>query len=273
MSTIFFHITAALYLVSTILYAVYLVTHRDSVVVWARSALFTGFAFHTVTVVMRAVASGAVPATTFHDSLNMFAWLTVAIYVVFFIKYRITVLGAFVAPFVLLLVAAASVLPSEVMHMAPVLESYWPWIHIPLALLGNGFFALAFLLGIMHVIQDHYLKSRKVGGLYFLLPSLEVLDELNYKCLSFGWPLLTLAIITGMAWSEDVLGSYWVWEPRQIWSLITWFLYAALLHGRLTSGWRGRKAAWLSAGAFGILIGSFLVINLTVGGGHGILSQ
>jgi ABC-type transport system involved in cytochrome c biogenesis permease subunit len=98
-----------------------------------------------------------------------------------------------------------------------------------------------------------------------------VLDELNYKCLTYGFPLLTLAIITGALWSEYALGSYWMWKPRQIWSLITWFLYAALLHGRLTSGWRGKRAALFSAGAFGVLLGSFLILNLMLGGGHGLV--
>jgi ABC-type transport system involved in cytochrome c biogenesis permease subunit len=130
---------------------------------------------------------------------------------------------------------------------------------------------MAFLFGIMYVLQERYLKSRRVGGLYFLLPSLEVLDELNYRCLSYGFPLLTVAIITGALWSEHTLGSYWLWQPRQIWSLITWFLYAALLHGRLTTGWRGKKAAIFSACAFGILLGSFLILNLMLGGGHGLV--
>ena len=110
-----------------------------------------------------------------------------------------------------------------------------------LAFLGNAFFALAFFLGIMYVIQDKYLKSRKLKGLYFILPSLDTLDELNYKCLQYGFPLLTAAIITGAIWSEYATGNYWQWKHRQVWSLITWFLYAALLHGRLTAGWRGKE--------------------------------
>ena len=126
------------------------------------------------------------------------------------------------------------------------------------------------ILGIMYVIQDKYLKARKLKGLYFVLPSLETLDELNYKCLQYGFPLLTAAIITGAIWSEYATGSYWQWKHRQVWSLITWFLYAALLHGRLTAGWRGRKAAILSGVAFLCLISSFYIINIVLGGAHGL---
>jgi cytochrome c-type biogenesis protein CcsB len=151
-----------------------------------------------------------------------------------------------------------------------VLESYWLPVHVMLAFMGNAFFALAFFIGVMYIIQDRYLKSRKLKGLYFILPSLDMLDELNYKCLQYGFPLLTLAIISGAIWSEYALGSYWQWKHRQVWSLITWFLYAALLHGRLTAGWRGRRAAYLSGVAFVVLVGSYLIINLLSGGAHGL---
>ena len=187
------------------------------------------------------------------------------------IRYKQRVLGAFVSPFALLLLITASLLPKEIIPLAPVLESYWLPVHVILAFMGNAFFALAFFLGVMYIIQDRYLKSRKLKGLYFILPSLETLDELNYKCLQYGFPLLTIAMITGAIWSEYAVGAYWDWQPRQIWSLITWFLYAALLHGRLTAGWRGRKAAMLSGAAFMVLIGSFLIINFVSGGAHGLL--
>jgi len=129
---------------------------------------------------------------------------------------------------------------------------------------------MTFLFGIMYVIQERYLKSKRVGGLYFLLPSLDILDELSYRCLTYGFPLLTLAIITGAIWAEYAWGSYWSWEPRQTWSLITWFLYAALIHGRLTVGWRGRKAAIFSIIAFLILVGSFAIIKLFSWGAHAV---
>jgi cytochrome c-type biogenesis protein CcsB len=271
LSRILFHITAGVYLASTAIYIAYLVSHREGFLSAGRNLLFAGFAAHTLTVIGRWGAAGSTPATTFHDSLTFFAWITVAVYTALWYKYRLSVLGAFVSPFALLLIISASLLPKEIIPLAPILKSWWLPVHIILAFLGNAFFAMAFLFGIMYLIQEHYLKSRKVGGLYFLLPSLEVLDELNYKCLTYGFPLLTVAIFTGAFWSEYALGTYWLWQPRQIWSLITWCLYAALLHGRLTTGWRGRKAAIFSSFAFGVLLGSFLLLNLTLGEGHGLL--
>ena len=255
---------------ATIVYSTYLFIRKDRLLAVAQAVIIAGFSFHTATIALRWIAAGRTPATSFHESLTLFSWIMVALFLLLVVKYKQRVLGAFVAPFALLLIITASLLPGEIVPLAPVLESYWLPVHVILAFLGNAFFALAFFLGVMYIIQDKYLKSRKLKGLYFVLPSLETLDELNYKCLQYGFPLLTAAIISGAIWSEYAVGSYWEWKHRQVWSLITWFLYAALLHGRLTAGWRGRKAAILSGVAFITLIGSFIIINIVSGGAHGL---
>lgn len=270
MSEIFFHITAAVYLLATLVYSAYLFSRKERLLTIAQAGMVAGFAFHTATIIARWAAAGRTPATSFHESLTFFSWVTVFAFLFLLIKYKQRVLGAFVSPFALLLLITASLLPKEIVPLSPILESYWLPVHVSLAFLGNSFFALAFLLGVMYIIQERYLKTRKLKGLFFALPSLETLDELNYKCLQYGFPLLTAAIITGAIWSEYATGSYWQWKHRQVWSLITWFLYAALLHGRLTVGWRGKKAAILSAVAFACLIGSYFIINILSGGAHGL---
>lgn len=270
MSDILLYITAAIYLGATLVYSSYLFLRKESLIKAGQSVFIAGFALHTISIIFRWIEAGRTPVASLHESLSFFSWMTVALYVYVLFKYRQKVLGAFVAPFALVLLIMASFVPARIIPLSPVLESYWLPVHVTLAFLGNAFFALAFFLGIMYVIQEHYLKKRKLKGLFFILPSLESIDELNYKCLQYGFPLLTLAIITGAIWSQHSLGSYWMWRPRQIWSLITWFLYAALLHGRLTAGWRGRKAAIFSGTAFMILLGSFIIINLISGGSHGL---
>jgi cytochrome c-type biogenesis protein CcsB len=267
---IFFDITASAYLIATLVYALYLLRHKEGLMVVAQSILVAGFVSHTATIVGRWVMTGRTPATNLHESLTLFSWVLIAIYLLMAIRYKQRVLGAFVAPFALMLLLTASLLPSEIIPLAPVLKSYWLPVHVILAFMGNAFFAMAFFLSIMYIIQNRYLKKRKLKGLYYVLPSLDTLDQFNYRCLQLGFPLLTLAIISGAIWSEYSIGAYWDWKPRQVWSLITWFLYAALLHGRLTVGWRGKKAAILSVIAFMILIGSFFVINFMLGGAHGL---
>jgi len=120
----------------------------------------------------------------------------------------------------------------------------------------------------MYLIQEHFLKSKQLGALYRKLPSLDTLDDINYRCLTLGFPLLTLAIISGAIWAETAWGAYWSWDPKETWSLITWFVYAALLHGRLTIGWRGRRAAIFAVAGFFILLFTFLGVNLLLPGLH-----
>jgi cytochrome c-type biogenesis protein CcsB len=269
-SGVILDIAALFYVFSTLLYVMYLVLRKDRFQGLAQAIVSGGFAVHTIGIALRAIEAGRTPVTTLHESLSFFSWFIVALYLFLLLRYRQKVLGAFVTPFALILLLAATLFPRDIVPLSPVLESYWLPFHVVIAFMGNAFFAIAFFLSVMYIIQDRYLKKRRLKGLYFILPSLEVLDELNYKCLQYGFPLLTLAIISGAVWSQYALGTYWDWRPRQIWSLITWFLYAALLHGRLTTGWRGRKAAIFSGTAFMVLIGSFIIINIVSGGAHGL---
>lgn len=270
MNIIFFYITVIAYLLATFISIAYLLLHNDKIIGAANEAIFAGFVFHTLTIFSRWVEAGRAPFANLHEVLSLFSWMVAAIYILIYLRYKLTALSAFVAPFALLLAVTASFLPKEIIPLAPSLASYWLPIHVTLAFLGNAFFAMTFLFGIMYLIQERYLKSKKVGGLYFLLPSLDILDEISYRCITFGFPLLTLAIFTGAIWAEYAWGSYWSWEPRQIWSLITWFLYAALIHGRITVGWRGRKAAIYYIISFLILIGSFAIIKLFAWGSHAV---
>jgi cytochrome c-type biogenesis protein CcsB len=164
-----------------------------------------------------------------------------------------------------MLMVASSVYPSAVPLLPPALKSRWLFVHSTLAFISYAMFAVAFGAAIMYLIQQHFLKRKRLGPLYQKLPSLDVLDEINYRCLTFGFPLLTIAIITGAIWAETAWGTYWSWDPKETWSLITWFIYAALLHGRLTTGWRGRRAAVLSIIGFFVLLFTVLGVNLLPG--------
>lgn len=261
--------TAVLYAAATCVYLAYLFTHKDRVIFIAERLLFSAFALHTLNLASRVIYSGRMPVTSLHESLIFFSWLVVITNLYLIFRYKQKTLGAFVTPFALILIITAAFMPGEIIQLSPALKSFWLFMHVTIAFLGNAFFAIAFFLGVMYVIQERYLKTRKLKGLFFIMPSLDTLDELNYKFLQYGFTLLTLAIISGAVWSQYTYGSYWDWKPRQIWSVITWFLYAALLHGRLTSGWRGRTAAIFSGIAFLVLIGSFFIIRLVMGGAHG----
>src|SRR6185369_5715058 len=117
------------------------------------------------------------------------------------------------------------------------LRSPWLLVHVSLAYLGNAAFALACLVSLVYLWEERQLKAHHVGEFVWRLPSLERLDNVNFKFLTWGFVLLTLSIVTGVLWAELYFGRFWSWEPRTIWTTIIWMIYAALLHGRVTVGW------------------------------------
>src|SRR4030067_2650448 len=118
------------------------------------------------------------------------------------LKYKIKVLGSFLTPVALILMLFALALPKEILPLAPVLKSFWHPFHVIFAFLGNAIFTLTFCFGVMYLIQEHQVKAKKMGAIARRLPPLKVLDDLNYQSLTFGFPLLTLGIITGAVWAE-----------------------------------------------------------------------
>ena len=264
----FFKLAVAFYLLGTFKYLLFIILLRELLAKIAYLSLSAGFALHTIAFIVRWIEGGHTPVTNLHESLSFFAWAITGVYLVFYRRYRIKVLGPFISTLVLILMISAMALPKEILPFAPVLRSYWLPIHVIFAFLGNAIFALAFCAGIMYVIQEHQVKSKHIGALSRRLPSLEVMDEINYKALTFGFPLLTVGIITGSIWAQYAWGSYWSWDPKETWSLITWCLYAALLHQRLTIGWRGRKAAIMAIIGFFAILFTFLGVNLVLGGLH-----
>jgi cytochrome c-type biogenesis protein CcsB len=106
------------------------------------------------------------------------------------------------------------------------------------------------------------------GKLQALFPDTKMLDELNYRSIMVGFPLLTLGIITGAAWANYAWGTYWSWDPKETWSLITWFVYAAFLHARITVGWRGKGAAVLAIVGFVFVVFTYIGVNYLLSGLH-----
>lgn len=261
-------LTALFYLVGALSYLHFVFTLNDRGAKLGRMFLLIGAVLHGAGFVARYFTAGYTPITSLFESLTFFAFAIVVIFLAFELRYGLRVLGAFVAPLAFAFNVFAAFLPGEVRALAPALNSYWLPVHVILLFFGNAVFAVAFGAAIMFLLMEKELKRKKLGAIFKRLPSLNVLDEINYRCLTIGFPLLTLGIITGSIWAEYAWGSYWSWDPKEVWSLITWLLYAALLHGRLTVGWRGRKAAILAIAGFCAILFTFLGVNLLLPGLH-----
>lgn len=267
-SFVLFKITLLAYFASTIFYMIDILARKEKAGQIARWVLFGGFLAHCASLVARYVEAGYTPVTNLHESLSFFAWTLVGIYLLFDLKFRTTILGAFLTPLALALMIFSTATRTDIQPANPMLDSWWFPVHVALAFAGNAIFTIAFVAAIMYLLQERMLKSKKFSTLYFRLPSLSTLDSINYKCLTFGFPLLTMGIISGAVWANAAWGGYWRWDPKETWALITWFLYAALLHGRLTVGWRGRRAAIFAIIGFLCLLFTFLGVNLLLSGEH-----
>lgn len=258
MTHLFFSLTLSLYGVATLVYLACLVRTSEKLTQWANRFLIFGCIAHILSTVHLTSMLRHLPLTNMQESLSFFSMMIVIAFLIFEKKYNVTTLGSFVMPIVLLMLVASSALHVETRQLPPILQSNWFWFHALLAFISYAAFTIAFGVAVIYLIQRRFLKTKHLGGLFQKLPPLETLDEISYRSLAVGFPLLTVAIISGAIWSEKAMGSYWTWDPKQSWSLVTWLIYAALLHGRLTIGWRGKRAALLSIIGFMVLLLTFL---------------
>ena len=268
MNTGFFHAALILYVMGTAMYLAYLALQKEYVEKAAYLLTVTGFASQTIFLTVRGIEGGHHPISNTFESLNFFAWAIVLSYFILQFRFRVKVLGALVMPIALCLMAFSLTVNKAITPLVPALQSNWLGVHTTLAFLGNAFFVLAFAASLLYLVQERQLKRKPPGPLYHRLPSLDVIDRLHYRSIKIGFPLMTFGVISGAIWAESAWGAYWSWDPKETWSLITWFIYAALLHARMVSGWRGRKAAYLSIAGFISILFTFLGVNFILGGLH-----
>jgi cytochrome c-type biogenesis protein CcsB len=257
MTHLFFYLTFGLYVCATGAFFTCLFRTSAPLATWATRLLAAGCMTHLLSTIHLAVNVRHLPLTNMQESLSFFSLAIVAGFLFFNRRYKVTTLGSFVTPIALVMFGVSAALHGHVQPLPPILQSNWFWIHALLAFISYAAFTIAAGVAVMYLIQRYFLKTKHFGGLFQKLPPLETMDEISYRCLAIGFPLLSIAIISGSIWSEKAMGSYWVWDPKQTWSLITWLIYAALLHGRLVIGWRGKRAAILSILGFVVLLVTF----------------
>jgi cytochrome c-type biogenesis protein CcsB len=195
------------------------------------------------------------PLSNHYESLIFFAWSLPAVGLIAFRKNLQGWLGAVVAMLACLLLAYASFGGSDahIRPLMPALKSNWLLIHVTTAFLGYASFSVAFGAALLYLVQEKRPRTS--------LPAQPLLDRLLYRATMLGFLLLTFGILTGAVWAETAWGRYWSWDPKETWSLITWLIYAALLHARLLKGWHGRRIAWLAVLGFLAVIFTYLGVN------------
>ncbi len=268
MESLFLVIATLCYLIATVGYLIYLFRDREQLHRISWTIMLVGALFHGMALVMRTANTGSLPVSTVRDALCMFAWVFVVTYLVVQIRLQLRILGSFVSPLAVIFMLSSSLLPSQIMLKSEFFKSGWVIIHVAPLFLANALFALAFSIGIMYLLQERHIKKKNFGFLYERMPSLERLDSIAHYCVMSGFPLMTAGLIIGFAYAAVVWHSPWNWDPIEILSVITWIIYAVLVHERLAVGWRGRRAAWLSILGFAAIVLTFVGASILLGGHH-----
>ena len=209
---------------------------------------------------------GHAPLSNLYESLVFFAWTAGVIYLFMELKYKNAFVGAFVTPLAFLAMAYASMSPNisdRIQPLVPALKSNWLIAHVATCFFGYAAFAIAFGTSLMYLIKLR--NPEKQHGIIGHIPKLNVLDELTHRMVLFGFLFLTGGIITGSVWANSAWGRYWAWDPKETWSLITWLVYAALLHARLMRGWQGKQIAYISIIGFAAVLFTYFGVNLLPG--------
>jgi cytochrome c-type biogenesis protein CcsB len=259
MDLLFFKLAIAAYLVSTLGYIASLLVKRVLIAKVSTWILVTAFTLHTAFYLAQLILTQTLSVKNFPEALSFFAWILCGIYLILQLKTKTRVLGAFISPVAFLLMIGASVRIEGPVFMPEILKGGLVTLHVTLSIAGEALFAVASCAGAMYLIQNRLIKRRSISGFSRFLPSLKELDHINHLCLLWGVPLLTLGVVAGSIWARTVWGSLWQWDPKQIWTLAAWLLYAVLLHQRLAIGWKGHRIALFSILAFLILLTGFIL--------------
>jgi cytochrome c-type biogenesis protein CcsB len=276
-STKILSIVTFVYLAGTFFYFCYLAFRSEWVGRIATGITAIGLLGNAISFFLRWKESydlgyGHIPLSNQFESMVFFAMVIVITYLAMEFKYKVKTMGAFVTPFASILLAMTTITDSfsnEIQPLIPALQSNWLTYHVITCFIGYAAFAVSCGVSIMFLVKDRgQSKSEDQGKFVKLLPEKKILEDVNYRAIAVGFPMLSLGIITGAAWANYAWGSYWSWDPKETWSLITWFIYAAFLHARFTRGWRGKKIAVLSIVGFIAVLFTYFGVNYVLSGLH-----
>jgi len=255
----FFSIAYLCFIVSAIAYVVHLL-RPNRVAGWVATGVsVTGVVILTIGLGVRTVQAGHWPLANTYEFSLVFLWGIVSAYLLLERLMDTRAGGAFILPIAFLIGTYAWILtPSSArapQPLLPALRSIWLQLHTITAAVGYGGFAAAGSAGLMYLLKE------MPTGLAKRLPSLHELDTYNYRAVAFGYPWMSLAIITGAIWAQVAWGNYWSWDVKETWALMVWLTYTLFFHTRVTRGWRGRPTAIISVVGFLMVLFTFLGVG------------
>ena len=259
---IVFFASIVLYFVSSVLLFSGSVFKKQTLLKLAWIGTLTGFAVHTAYAVMRGVVAGRIPMSNQFEFAMMMAWGCVLLGVILRVRLKADWILSIAVPIAFIVQSYAALQPRDINELMPALRSAWFALHIGTAVFSYASFALAGCIGVK------YLVSAKKGGETAASEHLDQLDRLAYKLIAFGFLMLTIVILSGCVWAEQAWSTFWSWDPKETWALITWIIYAIFLHQRLRKSWRGKRMAWFAIIAFICVLFTFAGVNTLLPGLH-----
>lgn len=240
----------------TILFITMFFYKKDWVIKFAKIFLIIGFSLHTILLIYSYISSGFFPVKNIKEAASFLSWLIFGILIILQINYRLKLVGSFIAPFSFLIFLSSNLFDQGFGQAQEFLHDPFFPIHVFFATLGDACFIIAFFVSISYLIKEGLLKEKEVTGIFNRFPSLERLDDLNFKVITFGFIALTIGMVSGFAWLQYTKGTWFIMDPKVIFSVITWFFYVVIVHLRFISGFRGKKLA------LGAIIG-FIIVTFT----------
>jgi cytochrome c-type biogenesis protein CcsB len=238
------------------------------------SITWLGFALQVIATVLRGLAASRVPWANMYEFAMTGTLMIMLVFLIVNLKWDIRYLGAFITGFVLLALGiSATRYYVEVVPLPPALQSYWLVIHVFVATLATGFFALGFALSLAQLLQERRERAtneQQAARWAWLsrLPNSVNLENFAYRLIIVGFVLWTFTLIAGAVWAEKAWGRYWGWDVKEVWTFIIWTIFAGYLHARSTRGWRGSRSAVLAMIGFAAIVFNFTVVNIFFKGLH-----
>jgi cytochrome c-type biogenesis protein CcsB len=267
-ANIMLQITTILYLISMAGYGLFLFNQKKGYQRTSFRIISIAIVCHFISMVIYTMATRHAPIQNLSQSLSAAAFALGCMFLFFQYKFDLKILGVFASLLLSVIMAGVWVLPDAPVEKISILKGVWFYSHIILVFAGDASLALACGAGILYLLQEKGIKTKTQGFFFKRLPSLDLLDNVGYMCLTTGFALLTIGLVTGFIYAKTIWGRFWSWDPKEVFSVGTWVVYAALLHLRLYSGWRGRKSAIMTIIGFVIIIFTFLGVNMLLGGHH-----
>ena len=275
--SILFLVTLAAYFIVMLLYFLYAAFKKPAFSKAAIRVQIGAFVVHSAAIVLRGVLMGRLPMANQYEFATAFAWALCLVSLIFLLKFRFPVLGAFASPVTLLLSLYAGLMKlnelklieangvDSIRNLMPALRSSWLGIHVSTVIVAYGAFGVSFVLSIIFLLRD---RMKENGFWDVHTPKKEKLDVISYRCVSLGMMFLTATIAIGGIWAENAWGSYWTWDPKETWALVTWLIYLVYLHLRIRRGWSGKTAAIFGVAGFVCVLFTYVGVNTLLPGLH-----